>query len=404
MRDRPHPPGFTLLFLLSRHEASHRHHRPAALRLPDPAPGGQRPGFAGRETFNEYSHALISNPLIVPIEIGLLLVFVLHIYKAVRMFAANRAARPVAYQGRRNAGHTSRKSFASSTMIGTGLILLLFVVVHVKQFKFGSFTRRSAPRRSATSIAPRSRSSATRSGCASTWSAPWSSGCTCVTASRAASSPRRRPSALHAPADRRGHGPGGRDRRGPRPHPRLGVSDALSAPNTFTRLQDPRRAARREVGPPPLRTKLVNPANRRKYTIIIVGTGLAGASAASSLGEPATTSMSFCIHDSPRRAHSIAAQGGINAAKNYQNDGDSIQRLFYDTIKGGDYRAAKRTSTGSRRSASASSTSAWRRACRSRVNMADSSTTGPSAARRSRARSTRADRPASSCCSAPISR
>ncbi|MBA3297090.1 MAG: fumarate reductase/succinate dehydrogenase flavoprotein subunit [Acidobacteria bacterium] len=86
-------------------------------------------------------------------------------------------------------------------------------------------------------------------------------------------------------------------------------------------------------------SKLVNPANRRKYTIIVVGTGLAGASAASSLGELGYNVLSFCIQDSPRRAHSIAAQGGINAAKNYQNDGDSIQRLFYDTVKGGDYRS-----------------------------------------------------------------
>src|ERR671918_437635 len=85
--------------------------------------------------------------------------------------------------------------------------------------------------------------------------------------------------------------------------------------------------------------KLINPANRRKYTIIIVGTGLAGAAAASSLGELGYNVLSFCIQDSPRRAHSIAAQGGINAAKNYQNDGDSIQRLFYDTVKGGDYRS-----------------------------------------------------------------
>jgi succinate dehydrogenase / fumarate reductase flavoprotein subunit len=86
-------------------------------------------------------------------------------------------------------------------------------------------------------------------------------------------------------------------------------------------------------------SKLVNPANRRKYTIIVVGTGLAGASAASSLGELGYNVLSFCIQDSPRRAHSIAAQGGINAAKNYQNDGDSVQRLFYDTVKGGDYRS-----------------------------------------------------------------
>jgi succinate dehydrogenase / fumarate reductase flavoprotein subunit len=85
--------------------------------------------------------------------------------------------------------------------------------------------------------------------------------------------------------------------------------------------------------------KLVNPANRRKYTVIVVGTGLAGASAAASLGELGYNVKAFCIHDSPRRAHSIAAQGGINAAKNYQNDGDSIYRLFYDTVKGGDYRS-----------------------------------------------------------------
>jgi succinate dehydrogenase / fumarate reductase flavoprotein subunit len=85
--------------------------------------------------------------------------------------------------------------------------------------------------------------------------------------------------------------------------------------------------------------KLINPANKRKFTIIVVGTGLAGGSAAASLGELGYNVLSFCIQDSPRRAHSIAAQGGINAAKNYQNDGDSIERLFYDTIKGGDYRS-----------------------------------------------------------------
>ena len=85
--------------------------------------------------------------------------------------------------------------------------------------------------------------------------------------------------------------------------------------------------------------KLVNPANRRKYKIIVVGTGLAGASAAASLGEMGYNVESFCFQDSPRRAHSIAAQGGINAAKNYPNDGDSVRRLFYDTIKGGDFRS-----------------------------------------------------------------
>lgn len=85
--------------------------------------------------------------------------------------------------------------------------------------------------------------------------------------------------------------------------------------------------------------KIVSPANRKKYTVIVVGTGLAGASTAASLGEMGYNVKSFCFQDSPRRAHSIAAQGGINAAKDYQNDGDSVWRLFYDTIKGGDFRA-----------------------------------------------------------------
>jgi succinate dehydrogenase / fumarate reductase flavoprotein subunit len=85
--------------------------------------------------------------------------------------------------------------------------------------------------------------------------------------------------------------------------------------------------------------KLVNPSNRRKYNIIMVGSGLAGGSAAASLGEMGYNVKCFCYQDSPRRAHSIAAQGGINAAKNYRNDGDSIFRLFYDTVKGGDFRA-----------------------------------------------------------------
>src|SRR6195952_1528853 len=85
--------------------------------------------------------------------------------------------------------------------------------------------------------------------------------------------------------------------------------------------------------------KLVNPSNKRKLEVIVIGTGLAGASAAASLGELGYKVKAFCFQDSPRRAHSIAAQGGVNAAKNYQNDGDSVFRLFYDTVKGGDYRA-----------------------------------------------------------------
>src|SRR6187399_736922 len=86
-------------------------------------------------------------------------------------------------------------------------------------------------------------------------------------------------------------------------------------------------------------TRLINPANKRKYKIVVVGAGLAGASASATLAELGYEVHNFVFHDSPRRAHSVAAQGGINAAKNYQNDGDSVYRLFYDTIKGGDFRA-----------------------------------------------------------------
>jgi succinate dehydrogenase / fumarate reductase cytochrome b subunit len=95
--------------------------------------------FAGPDIFNTYSHTLISNPLIVPIEIALLVVFLLHVYKAVTNYVANRRARPIGYEQKRFAGHTSRKSFASSTMIWSGLIVFLFLIVHVKQFKYGAW-------------------------------------------------------------------------------------------------------------------------------------------------------------------------------------------------------------------------------------------------------------------------
>jgi succinate dehydrogenase / fumarate reductase cytochrome b subunit len=95
--------------------------------------------FAGPETFNKYSHALISNPLIVPIEVGLLLIFLLHVYKAITNYFSNSAARPVDYAEKAYAGHTSRKSVASSTMIFSGLLTLLFVMIHVKQFKYGAW-------------------------------------------------------------------------------------------------------------------------------------------------------------------------------------------------------------------------------------------------------------------------
>ena len=113
---------------------------------------------------------------------------------------------------------------------------------------------------------------------------------------------------------------------------------------------------------------LVNPANKRLIDVIVVGTGLAGSSAAASLAEMGYNVKAFCFQDSPRRAHSIAAQGGINAAKNYQNDEDSVYRLFYDTIKGGDYEAARPTSTAWPRCQPASLTSAWPKGFRLPVN------------------------------------
>jgi succinate dehydrogenase / fumarate reductase, cytochrome b subunit len=95
--------------------------------------------FAGQDIFNEYSHALISNPLIIPIELGLLAVFVIHIFKAIRMWMANNTARPVGYLKKELAGHTSRKNLSSTTMIWSGLFIMVFVIIHVKQFKFGSW-------------------------------------------------------------------------------------------------------------------------------------------------------------------------------------------------------------------------------------------------------------------------
>ena len=150
--------------------------------------------------------------------------------------------------------------------------------------------------------------------------------------------------------------------------------------------------------------KLVNPNNKRKFKVIVVGTGLAGASAAATFAELGYQVDAFTFHDSPRRAHSIAAQGGINAAKNYRGDGDSIHRLFYDTIKGGDFRSRE---GNVHRLAQVSvdiidQMVAQGVPVRPRVRRPARQPLA-SAERRSAARSTHVVRPASSCCSAPIS-
>ena len=142
--------------------------------------------------------------------------------------------------------------------------------------------------------------------------------------------------------------------------------------------------------------KLVNPANKRKLDIIVIGTGLAGASAAASFGELGFNVKVFCIQDSPRRAHSIAAQGGINAAKNYPNDGDSVQRLFVDTIKGGDYRAREANVYRLAEVSNSIIDQCVAQECRLPATTAACWRTGRSEAHRCHERSTRAARPVSS--------
>ncbi len=143
--------------------------------------------------------------------------------------------------------------------------------------------------------------------------------------------------------------------------------------------------------------KLVAPNNKRKYKVLVVGSGLAGGAAAATLGELGYNVECFCFQDTPRRAHSIAAQGGINAAKNYQNDGDSVFRLFYDTIKVAISAHAKRTCTVSQKSRSTLSISAWRKAFRSIVNTVAYSPTARSVVHKYREPSTPKDKPANSC-------
>ena len=150
--------------------------------------------------------------------------------------------------------------------------------------------------------------------------------------------------------------------------------------------------------------RLVGPRNRNEYKVIVVGTGLAGASAASTLAGMGYRVECFCYQDSARRAHSIAAQGGINATKDYANEGDSVHRLFVDTLKGGDFRARRRTCGASPSSRPGSSTRRSLRASRSTASTAACSRPAASAASWSSARSTAGARPASSSCSAPTRR
>ncbi len=297
--------------------------------------------LVGPDAFNHYSHTLTSNPLIYLVEAGLVGVFFLHVAKTVAGVLANRAARPTGYASRRWAKTKNPRSRKTPGLVDDDRDRDHRPAVrgHPPRHLQVRHLLRSRRWHRATSIACSSRSSARRATSSSTCSRWPSSSSISGTASRAR---RSRSASITC----------GRVARPSRPRPRAGDrhrgrvlhhSDLHLPPLEGRAMTLDSRIPSGPIAEKwdrrKFENKLVNPANRRKHEIIVVGTGLAGASAAASLGELGYKVKLFGIHDSPRRAHSIAAQGGINAAKNYRNDGDSIYRLFYDTVKGGDYRA-----------------------------------------------------------------
>ena len=271
-------------------------------------------------------------------ELGLLALAVVHVLTGLTLFYQNWRARPVKYCVNKWAGG---RTIGSATMPYTGLLLLAFVTFHLINFHFVDKADRTIFEIVASAFAQ-----------------PWYVGIY-VLAMIAGGHPResrvlerlpdrgRQPSQVHAPPSHAGDPvqPARRDRL--RCDSDLCIHRRrLRTVGTIERKPPMKLDAKIPSGPLAekwdrhrFELKLVNPANKRKYDVIVVGTGLAGASASASLAELGYDVKTFCIQDSPRRAHSIAAQGGINAAKNYANDGDSIWRLFYDTVKGGDFRA-----------------------------------------------------------------
>ena len=291
--------------------------------------------FLGPEKFNGYAHALheLEGPLWVA-RIILLISVGLHIWSTIQLAILKNEARPVRYVKWK----ASASTYASRTMYMSGPIVAAFVIYHLMQFTFGVGGTHYSPSDPYGNVIAGFRN-------------PTDIDCLCDRdgAALSPSSPRaveraadagHLSSAVHTAhqgsrvADGAFHllrlrvdsdgGTGGCD-----PANLLMQLDSRIPSGPIEKMWD---KARFEM-------KLVNPANKRKYEIIVVGSGLAGGSAAATLAELGYNVKCFCFQDSPRRAHSIAAQGGINAAKNYQNDGDSIYRLFYDTVKGGDFRA-----------------------------------------------------------------
>ena len=296
--------------------------------------------FFGPDVFNRYAFVMEhGNPLLPVIEIALLLVFLLHVYKTVTMFLANQRARPVGYVKKKFAGSPSRKTIASSTMIFSGLWLLMFVIIHVKAFRYSPEYPWPGGGRDLYRQEMENFSNPLMVGF-------YVLSMLVVGSHSVARHLEQRAVARIDPPDvdassargRQGHR--GAARRILHRDRALGARLGRPAMSEITLdAQIPAGPIAEKWDRHKFEMKLVNPANKRKYTIIVVGTGLSGASAAASLGELGYNVLNLCIQDSPRRAHSIAAQGGINAAKNYQNDGDSVYRLFYDTVKGGDYRS-----------------------------------------------------------------
>jgi succinate dehydrogenase/fumarate reductase cytochrome b subunit (b558 family) len=310
--------------------------------------------FAGRESFNGYSEWIrtIGEPVVPAqttltiIRIVLLTVVIAHFWAVISLWRQAKRARPHGYVTKKAVA----QSYASRTMRWGGVIVGLFIVYHILDLTMGVANPEGPGHTPTTAWSP---ASPTRSSPRSTCSRWSCSACTCGTASGA---PRRPSAEQQAPGEDgqplRPRVLRGAHRRLPdRPlqrslRPRR-LKEPIAMPLDLFSVGDPIADTKAPRDVPigerwstrRFRARLVNPANRRKLTVIVVGTGLAGGSAAATLGEAGYKVKNFWFHDSPRRAHSVAAQGGINAAKNYRNDGDSVHRLFYDTVKGGDFRS-----------------------------------------------------------------
>ena len=307
--------------------------------------------FFGEEALDTYAHwlRLIGEPalpgegMLWIVRTVLLVSVVAHVVAATILARRARAARPVKYAHRRPV----TTSYASRTMRWGGVIILLFVIYHILDLTTGTLNPNGVPGEVYDNVvADFSRWYITLAYTVAMIAARFP--CAARRVERpAVPGPLERPEPEALQGDRagvRGGLDGGLPGRALRRAVRIGrcfvtgyadytvgppvEDDAAPGGSIDTRWE------RHRFG-----VKLVNPANKRKMKVIVVGTGLAGGSAAATLGELGYQVSSFCFQDSPRRAHSIAAQGGINAAKNYRNDGDSVFRLFYDTIKGGDFRA-----------------------------------------------------------------